>query len=109
MQIQDTLLYAAQGLPAGNEADVAEEQDTGFLQLLQQFDALQESEEDRRARKSQEEAEAAAAREKQEKMNALFARIAQLRARVAACPQDAALASELSAVQTELFWLMMAF
>ena len=106
MKLEDVLSaggYAT--LAAQNELLPCDEQDPAFLQLLKNFDAQQESDDAHRTRMKKEEDAAVLARQQAQKMGALHARIAQLRSKVAANPKDTAIAAELAAAQTQLFWL----
>lgn len=89
---------AAQPLPDTN----LQTADPEFFRLLQEFDAAQETAEERQRRQAQQAQQAAQLRQR---ANQLHGRIAQLRSRVAAggTPADAA---QLSALQTQLFWLL---
>lgn len=81
------------------------EQDTAFLQLLKNFDATQETQAERRRRQAAEEAARLEKLRQTQAANELYGRIAQLRSKVSA-GGGAAVQAQLSAAQTELFWLL---
>lgn len=97
--LQAALLGAQQ---ATAQAEPAE--DSEFKALLREFDATQETEAERRARRTAEDRLAAERRARQAQLLELQAKIATLRSRVAGGggPADQA---RLSMAQTELFWL----
>ncbi len=82
------------------------EESEKFAEVLKKFDAAQETDEDRRARQKAETEATAAAKEKSTKVNELRGRIAQLKSKIAGSGGDPALEAQLSALQTELFWMM---
>lgn len=98
--LQAALLGTRQA-PAG-QAEATE--DSEFKAMLREFDATQESEAERRARRAAEDRLAAERRARQAKLLELQAKIATLRSRVVGGggPADEA---RLSMAQTELFWL----
>lgn len=104
----NAIAAAAQALGQAGTTTQAEEAwqpDSAFLKLLEDFDATQETDSERRARRAREADEAQRLRERTKKMLELQARIAQLRSRIAGGSGTTGDEAELGMLQTELFWL----
>mgnify|MGYP000873554070 CR=1 FL=1 len=106
--IDPSSLYtpALQDVKTGLISDEEAEKQEEFLQVLREFDALQESVEERAARRARETKAAQESRDKQKRIMELQVKIMKLRSMLSASG-DNSIAAELSMAQTELFWLLM--
>ncbi|MDL2236764.1 hypothetical protein LJC56_02890 [Christensenellaceae bacterium OttesenSCG-928-K19] len=82
------------------------EKSAEFKKVLEKFDSMQETAEQKRARQKQEAEAAQEKKAKNKKIAELRGLIAQLKAKLSSSGHDPKIAAQLSAAQTQLFWLM---
>ncbi|HBU13130.1 MAG TPA: hypothetical protein DEB31_10565 [Clostridiales bacterium] len=81
------------------------EKSAEFRKILEKFDAMQETAEEKRARRAKEAEAAQEKSEKNKKIAQLRGRIAQLKSKLMSTG-DPSVKAEIAALETQLFWLM---
>lgn len=87
------------------DARTEQDRQREYERFMAKLDGMQESEAQRARRRAREDKLADEKRAKARKSSELQGRIAQLRSKLSANPGDKTAAAELSAAQTQLYWL----